>query len=1483
MKKLLLSVLLLFPLFSYAQKEANFWYFGQEAALDFSSGQPLPVNGSKLNTFEGCSSFSDTNGNLLFYVGAPTPNAPGLTIWDRNNNPMLFADTASGGQLLKGNASSSQSALTVPAPGKPDIYYLFTVGGLLGTNPERGFWYYTIDMTKNGGLGDIVDGPTPLNNIFPAGAWTEKVTAVRGSECNTFWVISFVNGVFISYKVDNNGVDINNPVTTNLGTLAYNDVGADASFVNGLDPRGYLKVSPDGKTLVAANMESGTFIFSFNDTTGKVSNPRELNLIENTSSFLSPSNIGYGVEFSQSSEVLYVSTGQASNATEGLFQFDISTTSIEQINSSRFLVESYTNSRGALQLGPDNKIYWASNNSGRISVINNPNRLGDECGFERQVIDLGGKVSTQGLPPFLSSLLLPLEITDPDTGTSINSESLSLCLGDSKTIQTEILTGSTVEYEWTFDPNDGSPITVVSTSDKLEINNLKFENSGTYIATITLTDDCGNSIEKQGFFNLDVFEPATANQNVTDIAFCDTDGDGLNTFDLRTEKDAEILQSLSSSNFTVTYYSDASFKDEIANPSNFTPTSFFNGVIYARVRNNSAPNNVCFADTSFNLSVTGLPVPTQPLDYEVCDDSLDGDDTNGFFENFDLLSKDAEILGSLNTSIYTVSYHLNATDANTGSSPIDKTSLYKNVDKDEQTIYVRVENNENPNCYDANLSFKLIVNPLPVITASVDLRQCDDDLDGFNIFNLEEANELISSNYQNETFAYYKTLSDAENDLDRIVNFTSFNNQVSSKVWVKVFSNELCARISEINLFVTTVNNIPQGPVEIINNCDDNTGLTNSDVDGTTIFDFSYVDPQIKALFPPSEPIVISYYTSKEDAESELNAIQDISNFRNTIANTQLIYVRADNTQDNSCQGISPYIQLNVDEVPTATSVADLELCDDATDGEFDNGIVQSFDLESQTNQILGSQNASDFSVTYHTSQTDATSGNSPIDTSTSYTNIIRDEQTIYVRVENNATKCFNANTSFKLIVNPLPVANFVADLEVCDDDSDGSARNGFSQEINLELQTATILGSQDSSIFTVTYHTSLVGAQGGFDQVIDPTSFDNTDAFRQTVYVRIVNSASNCINGISNFDVIINPEPTFEPISNLSYCDNDSDGDDTSGIITNIDLDSLIPSILGNSQDVDDYTVTFYESKANATSGTSSLQTPFTNTTSGRQTIYVRIENDDTGCFNDDLTFNVIINPLPSFSVTTPQIVCLSGPSLTISAENAATIYDYVWTDPSGNNIAGQDLTITTGGTYLVSATTTNGTGCSRTLEIVVNESEKPTLTRNDVTIVDDSDNNSIKIDTSNLGIGNYEFALVDENGIQTTFQDEPLFEQLSGGIYTLIVQDKNGCKENATLELSVIEFPKFFSPNGDGINDLWKIKGANSALYPNSAITIFNRYGKIVAKIQLDGPGWDGTFNGNTLPSDDYWFLVELYNPDGTSRLKDGPRRGNFSLLRR
>jgi len=1454
MRRILSVLIFLITLTAYGQKEANVWYFGENAGLNFNSGSPVPLTDGQLITDEGSASISDTNGNLLFYTD-------GSDVYNKNHVPM------SNGSGLLGDSSSAQSGIIVPKPKDSNIYYIFTVDRQGGGNSVH---FSEIDMTLDSGLGAVTIKNTALSQSLNA---REKITSVKGADCDTFWVITGDSNQFQAYLVNDTGVITPAITSTNIQT--------------GGDLRGSLKLSPNGTKLISAG-NSGSYIYDFDDATGSISNGRTLNV-----------SGGYGAEFSRSSNKLYISTGVHSQFTNAgtrnlpnsaeIFQFSLESSSIADINASRQeIYNTIAGYRGALQLGPDGKIYYAQSRTDKLGVINFPEKSFNEVVFNTNGVDLNGKISTEGLPPFISSLLIPIEIKDnSNNGIVINNLDLELCIGQNKEIAPDPVIGPAT-YKWTFD--DGTTTTTLAITSMLILNNIQANSTGKYLLTIEQTDACGNTIISEGEFNISVFQAAVASPIVFP-PFCDIANTGFNTFDLQTEASPTILGLLDNTIFEVRYFTDSGDADAntnaISNPYT-NPTAYSNQTIYARVHNILAPN-ACFDITTFTLAVTGLPVPQDPTDYNICDNTSVGTDTDGFIDDFTLSTKDAEILGTLDPLIYSVTYHTTLAGAQSDNTTdvIDKANPYSNAVANTQAIFVRVENNNNTACFDATKTLYLVVNPLPIITAAVELKQCDDDVDGFSIFNLNEANSKISANSANETFTFFPTLADANANTNVITNNTAFQTSVkpTETVWVRATSTFGCYRVSELDLIVS-VTAIPSGFSRSFTQCDDfidingNNTVNNDDTDGVTSFDFSAVTQDVlTALNTTLNLATITYFRNEADALAELNAITDPSAYRNIgYPTTQQIYIRVDSKLDNACLGFGPYITLNVDPVPTSTTPPNLEFCDNFDDGNGINGIVQTFDLTSQDTTVLGGQNPANFTVTYHSSSANANSGSNPL--ASPYTNTARDIQTIYVRVENNATGCFNDHVSFNLVVNPLPIANFVNDLEICDDNSDGSARNGFSQSFDLESQTAGILGPQDPTNYSVTYHKSLINAQNNTSPLGSP--FSNDIAFRQRIYVRIFNANTQCTNGISNFDVIVNPEPIAQTVSNLSYCDNGLDAEDDNGFVQNIDLDSQILTILGTTQIQADFDVTFHLSNTEATSGANALSSPFSNTIANQQTIYVRVKDKKTGCVNDDTSFDVIINPLPFFEVATPQIVCLNGPNLTIEVERTGAVYTYEWLAPDGTITTNDELTVSSGGLYTVTATTTNGTGCSRTRTIQVNESIIATITENDITVVDDSDNNSITIDnsTDNLGIGDYEFALADTDGnIIKNYQDEPLFEGLEGGVYNVLVRDKNGCGI-ASVIVPVVTYPKFFTPNNDGVLDTWKIPVSNNSFYTSARVEIFDRYGKVVALItDKNGQGWDGMYNGSKLPSNDYWFNAVLEDINGTIRKK----AGHFSLLRK
>ena len=148
-------------------------------------------------------------------------------------------------------------------------------------------------------------------------------------------------------------------------------------------------------------------------------------------------------------------------------------------------------------------------------------------------------------------------------------------------------------------------------------------------------------------------------------------------------------------------------------------------------------------------------------------------------------------------------------------------------------------------------------------------------------------------------------------------------------------------------------------------------------------------------------------------------------------------------------------------------------------------------------------------------------------------------------------------------------------------------------------------------------------------------------------------------------------------------------------------------------------------------------------------------------------------------------------------------------------------------------------------------------------------------RIELTVEGPGDYEYAL---NNIDGPYQDSNIFDTSSEFFYTVYIRDKNGCgitEELIEQDITLDGFPKFFTPNGDGINDFWQFVPPESLPQnPLEVIFIFDRYGKLLVQIDPISRGWDGNFNGLPLPSSDYWFRARSIN--------DTEIQGHFALKR-
>ncbi|MDB5036164.1 MAG: Fibronectin type protein [Chlorobi bacterium] len=353
--------ILLVPFALQAQKRNNIWFFGFRAGIDFNGPTPVNIPGGLASNFEGSAVISDRNtGALLFYTD-------GERAMNRNRQPMP------GGTGLHGNSSSTQSSLIVPMPGDSMKYYLFTIDAA-ENNLANGLQYSIVDMRLDGGRGDIARKNVPL--MAPA---AEKVTGMLGCDGRYYWVIAHEWGsnAFRAYKITLNG--ISSPVISavGIGHKAYQTYAV-----------GYMKLSPNGRKLaVAITGANVTQLFDFDTRTGNITNPIDLPLPDTT--------FTYGVAFSPDNSLLYVSGFK-----NVIYQYDITSGDADAIRTSRFMLNSPTRntSFGALQLGPDGRIYYVMNGQSSLGVIESPNVRGAGADFRPSGFDLGTASGSLGLP-----------------------------------------------------------------------------------------------------------------------------------------------------------------------------------------------------------------------------------------------------------------------------------------------------------------------------------------------------------------------------------------------------------------------------------------------------------------------------------------------------------------------------------------------------------------------------------------------------------------------------------------------------------------------------------------------------------------------------------------------------------------------------------------------------------------------------------------------------------------------------------------------------------------------------------------------------------------------------------------------------------------------------------------------------------------------------------------------------------------------------
>jgi len=452
------------------------------------------------------------------------------------------------------------------------------------------------------------------------------------------------------------------------------------------------------------------------------------------------------------------------------------------------------------------------------------------------------------------------------------------------------------------------------------------------------------------------------------------------------------------------------------------------------------------------------------------------------------------------------------------------------------------------------------------------------------------------------------------------------------------------------------------------------------------------------------------------------------------------------------------------------------------------------------------------------------------INTGFSYETFIDSTTTFYVLALFNGCTIGNR---IPITVNAFlsPIANDITIIQCDDEVADGIS------SFNLNTYTDDIVRNEQGQVVPI-WDISFYEDEA-LTIPIDGENYINTSNL-QVVYAKVLDAFSGCFN---SSEVTLQVNTSDATSASLEVCDdfivdgftffnlNEADGQ--------ILVDSPINAELG-----------YYATYNDALLKVNEITEPYFNEVAFSQTVYARVDIEET-CYainSVELTVKEVPNILQYEEVyyclnTFPETITLYGGIVDDIPNN----YAYEWS--TGETTINIDVNQT--GDYEVLVT--RPAGCTNRRLIRVLPSSIAIVET--IEIVDVSENNTVTVLVS--GDGDYVYALDNENG---PYQESNTFENVNPGVYTVYVKDIKADCGIISEDVSILGFPKFFTPNGDGKNDTWQILGFSTQFPVTASVKIFNRFGKLITILDEDNPKWDGSYNGALLPTDDYWFEAIL-----------------------
>lgn len=620
----------------------------------------------------------------------------------------------------------------------------------------------------------------------------------------------------------------------------------------------------------------------------------------------------------------------------------------------------------------------------------------------------------------------------------------------------------------------------------------------------------------------------------------------------------------------------------------------------------------------------------------------------------------------------------------------------------------------------------------------------------------------------------------------------------------------------------------------------------------------------------------ITSHSNLADANNNLNPLPD--QWTNTQQGGQTIFIRVENTLTGDFEIIEVNLIIT-NTIPELTTPTGISICSEDTNSfTFDLTEVETELLQNVTNPVT---------VTYYNSEEDATANMNAVN---SNYNTLLNQETIYVRVQNVDDDCF-AITQFDISADLGPTLAMPANLVACQYENNG---------IFTLTDVETELLQNNTVPVTVTYHNSMADADSGTNS-INP-NYQITPG-QETIFVRVQNNDNDCFT-TTQFDIILSESLQITTPNDITLCANQNN--------TSVDLSQVEGNMLANT--TQNVTVTYHTSEDDAANNTNAVSTNYT-TNTNQDTIYIRIQDVDTDCFATT-AFDIII--LQSLNLTTPNnltacedensqsfdLTQVESELLQNVTENVNVSY-HASADDALNNVdaISTNFTLTSGQSTIFIRVESIETSCFETIQFIIeilqNPVVEPMVNSPSARLltdcyIDSNSNGYFNLNDSYAQIimtGNtsysLEFYLSETDAEQEINSIDPIYYATNDTQEIFVtVTNGNGCKSitnffvdpdcyETVVDIANISFPGFFTPNNDMANDTWNVRGISIAVQQTAIMYIFDRYGKLLFYFRPgQTQGWDGTYRGKLMPSNEYWYKFQTSEGQTFS--------GSFSLIR-